>query len=303
MGRRLAALDCVDALQPNEPAAWRAWSPDAGPRPRTARTARRSTSSGPSTAVSLVLTLAVLAGAGYAYDRWEASGSLISGPPVPDDAQSRPLGTPPPGSSDSTDYVFMSTLSRADDTPVAFDPCRPIHVVVNTAQAPIGADRLLAEAMQRVTAATGLVFTVEGETLEPPRAGRPNRDVARYGNRWSPVLVAWTEPSVVPELTGTIAGIGGPVGAPYSDPRDQRWVSGIVYLDGPAIARVIARPNRGWEQGRAIVMHELAHLVGLTHVDSRAELMHAKNDAGILDFGAGDREGLRRLGQGRCFTR
>jgi hypothetical protein len=269
------------------------------------RRARHGSLGGASTLVSLVLTFAVLAGAAYAYDRWwEGAASLVSGaPPVPEDAQSRPLGTPPPVASDSTDYAFMSTLSELDDTPVAFDPCRPIHVVVNTAQAPTGSERLLAEAVQRVSAATGLVFAMDGETLEPPRAGRPNQDVARYGNRWSPVLVAWTEPSVVPELEGTIAGIGGPVGAPFSNPLDQRWVSGIVYLDGPAIAKVAARRNRGWEQARAIVMHELAHLVGLTHVDSRAELMHAKNDAGVLEFGAGDREGLRRLGQGRCFAR
>ena len=63
---------------------------------------------------------------------------------------------------------------------------------------------------------------------------------------------------------------------------------------------VLRRPNKGRAQARAIVMHELAHLVGLTHVEAPTELMNASNDSGILDFGAGDREGLRQLGMGRC---
>ena len=104
----------------------------------------------------------------------------------------------------------------------------------------------------------------------------------------------------MPELKGNIAGIGGPVPGTPSISSSQRWVSGIVYLDGPAMSSILRRSSRGWAQARAIVQHELAHLVGLTHVESRAELMHAKNDSGMLDFGPGDREGLRRLGSGAC---
>ena len=166
----------------------------------------------------------------------------------------------------------MATRPGFSDEPVTFSPCKVIHVVVNSAQAPPGADRLLREALARVTAASGLVFTVEGKTTEPPTKGRGPRDEARYGDRWSPVLVAWTDPSLVPELKGNIAGIGGPVPGTPSISSSQRWVSGIVYLDGPAMSSILRRSSRGWAQARAIVQHELAHLVGLTHVESRAEL-------------------------------
>ncbi|MEP6854377.1 MAG: peptidase, partial [Pedococcus sp.] len=57
----------------------------------------------------------------------------------------------------------------------------------------------------------------------------------------------------------------------------------------------------GWAQARAIVMHELSHLVGLTHVMKDDEIMFAENN-GRTTFGDGDLEGLRRLGVGRCFT-
>jgi hypothetical protein len=83
-------------------------------------------------------------------------------------------------------------------------------------------------------------------------------------------------------------------------PFARRYVSGVVYLDGPDLAGVLRR-RTGWAQTRAIVMHELGHMVGLAHVDSDAELMDGDNDSGITDFGPGDREGLRQLGSGPCF--
>jgi len=49
-------------------------------------------------------------------------------------------------------------------------------------------------------------------------------------------------------------------------------------------------------------MHELSHMVGLTHVQKRDELMYSDN-VGRTTFGEGDLEGLRRLGVGRCFTK
>ena len=185
--------------------------------------------------------------------------------------------------------------------PVAWDPCRPIHVVVNSAQAPAGADRLLREATAELTEATGLQFVLDGSTTEPPASPRPPTDRTRYGNRWSPVLVAWTDDRQVPQLAGNVVGLGGPVMAPYRGAAEMHFVSGLVYLDGEAIAS-LARTDDGHRHARAIVMHELAHLVGLTHVDEARELMFPRNE-GQTVFGPGDLEGLRRLGGGRCFSR
>jgi hypothetical protein len=50
---------------------------------------------------------------------------------------------------------------------------------------------------------------------------------------------------------------------------------------------------------RAIVMHELGHVVGLAHVDDRGELMYA-DSVGQKTFGPGDLTGLGALGRGRC---
>ena len=61
----------------------------------------------------------------------------------------------------------------------------------------------------------------------------------------------------------------------------------------------ILREPHGTESLRAIVLHELGHIVGLAHVDDPHELMYGDN-IGMTDFGPGDLTGLARLGQGAC---
>jgi hypothetical protein len=229
-----------------------------------------------------------------------ASRTGVDWPPVPADAQTSPIALPPVQQSGSTDYAFIEVVSDTFGPPVRWDPCRPIHVVVNTATAPPGADALLREALAEVSADTGLRFTIEGTTTERPASGRGSVETARYGDRWAPVLVAWTDPSAVPTLQGPVVGLGGPAEASYVDRKDRHYVSGIVYLDGPAFRDILRDPD-GRDEARAIVMHEFGHLVGLAHVDTSTELMFSRN-IGQVTFGEGDREGLRRLGDGPCFS-
>lgn len=226
------------------------------------------------------------------------SGTADIWPPVPTDARQTPLGLPPAQATSSVSYAFMATKPSGE--PVRFDPCRPIHLVVNNALAPARSEQLLREASQAVSTATGLVFVINGSTDEPPRDQRPPIDVARHGNRWAPVLVAWTDPATAPGLAGRVAGLAGPTMAPYRTEDQMHWVSGSVLLDGPTFSDILQRPD-GYEKARAIVMHELAHLVGLTHVHDAVELMNDDNN-GRTTFGSGDVEGLRRLGGGPCFS-
>lgn len=59
-------------------------------------------------------------------------------PPVPPDARAEPLGTPATETSSSTDFAFIKTIPGLGGRPVTWDPCRPIHLVLNNAQAPPG---------------------------------------------------------------------------------------------------------------------------------------------------------------------
>ncbi|MFD1056252.1 M10 family metallopeptidase domain-containing protein [Terrabacter terrigena] len=194
----------------------------------------------------------------------------------------------------------MKTIPEDGGRPVAWDPCRPIHLVVNNADAPPGAEQLIREAVESVHSVTGLHFVIEGATTETPMGGRGPVATSRHGDRWSPALLAWTEPAVVHDLQGDVAGFAGPVSAPYLTASQQHWVSGTVNLDGPQF-RALLQTLDGWSAARAIIMHEPGHLVGLTHVPVKDQLMYQSN-VGQRAFGLSDREGLRQLGLGPCFT-
>jgi hypothetical protein len=195
-------------------------------------------------------------------------------------------------------YRFLAHQPGRPDEPVTYDPCSTIHVIVNDTLAPAGSDRILAKAISAVASATGLRLVVDGRTDEAPTRDRPLRDPTRYGRGWSPVLVAWATPEQVPGLKGRPAGLGGSASVIDDLSGRSTYVTGSVTLDTPVLTRILSRPD-GEAEVRAIVMHELGHVVGLAHVDDARELMYADN-VGQKAFGPGDLTGLAALGRGRC---
>lgn len=77
------------------------------------------------------------------------------------------------------------------------------------------------------------------------------------------------------------------------------YVTGTVVLDGPQFEEILARPD-GYSAARAVVLHELGHLVGLDHFEAESELMHPEGRVDVTDFGPGDLTGLAELGAGTC---
>lgn len=219
-------------------------------------------------------------------------------PPPGFEAAPSPLGLPP-AASGSTAYVLQKSPDPGQPF-VAYDPCRPVHYVVRPDNAPPGTDRLIQEAVAAVSAASGLQFVDDGTTDEGPSEARETYQPDRYGKKWAPVLITWSTPEEAPELAGKVAGTGGSAsvqipGEPYVS------VTGQVTLDAPGLAETLSRPD-GPPLVRAIIMHELAHVLGLDHVDDPTQLMHEEN-TGQFDFGEGDRAGLALLGTGACVPR
>ena len=228
-------------------------------------------------------------------DIWHPQATVTGGPPLHHVAH--PLRLLPPVPSTPGGQPFAFELARTG-APPRFDPCRPVRYVVSGNEPFPGASAMLTQAVNDVSAATGLKFVYEGTTTETPSAQRAPYQPDRYGEQWAPVLVAWTAPEVVPKLAGRVVGVGG--GSVASLDGKARVVSGIVYLDAPDLARMMSRPQ-GPLSVRSVILHELGHLVGLAHVDDPSQVMYPS--AGPLaGYGAGDREGLAALGRGECFT-
>jgi len=193
------------------------------------------------------------------------------------------------------DYSFLAARDRGC-LPVRFNPCEPIHYVVNSALAPPGALDDLQGAIRRVEAATGLTFVNDGPTDEPASASRPRSQPERYGNRWAPVLVVWDRGEKFRMDPSNPAG-------GRSFPVDLVSVSGVLIVNVDARGQEPgSSPPNGFGEGATwgrVFIHELGHLVGLGHVARSDQIMFPELGVqrGPAEFRPGDLTGLRLLGK------
>ncbi len=220
-------------------------------------------------------------------------------PPGVGEAPNRllPAVTGPPGSGG---YAFASPPT-ADGSPVTYDPCRPIHYVVRMQHAPSGGLQLVQQAVAALSDATGLMFTYDGPTTEGPN-DRQAYQPERYGERWAPVLVTWSDPKEVAALAGATTGTGGSQAVTITNSAtgatESAYVTGSVVLDAPQL-RDFAQQG-GPTAVRAVIEHELGHVAGLNHVDDKRQLMYPESGLSVTRYQDGDKRGLALLGAGAC---
>jgi hypothetical protein len=297
------------AGHPTEPIPWRSDLPavGSGPPPRRRRGLRG--------VLAVVAVLGLSLGAAVLVDRgplpWDPPTALqpAAPPPLVDaslrdtpvpgvEAAPVPLGQPLPPSPGGGAHGFV-TLQADGVTPVTYDPCRPVHYVMHLGQAPPGGEQIVHDAVARLSAVTGLRFVYDGPTDEVAVPERSAFQPERYGDRWSPVLVDWQSEVDNPGLAGDLVGEAGSAAASLGD-GPKVYVSGTVSLDAGQLPEILAEDDDGADVVRAVVLHELGHLVGLAHVDDEDQLMYPETRPGLTDYAGGDLTGLSRLGAGPC---
>lgn len=223
--------------------------------------------------------------------------ALPSLPPLPPDAVPTRI-LPPVTGVPAGPHSFL--VVTADGRPVTYDPCRPIHYVINPTGMPNRGLEVVREAVREISAATGLAFVEDGVTLEEVVEIREPLQPERYGDRWVPVLIGWVDEVQYPLVSGEILGVGGSTEVGPTGPGSERYVTGDVALDREWFVEALADPSE-YGSARAVVMHELGHVVGLDHVADPREVM-AEWGTTITELGPGDRQGLAAVGAGRCWT-
>lgn len=212
-----------------------------------------------------------------------------------------PLAQPPRVAEQSTAYAFQMFeegvgQEQGEKVAVRWSPCRPIHVVVNTADAPEDFLDEVVDALGEVSAASGLVFALDGRTSEAPDPERSSFLPELYGDRWAPVVVGFADWRADADLAGDTLGIT----TVYSDTDPQLdtsfLVSASVYLD----TELFDMPRIGGQEAYVpVLLHELGHVAGLDHVDDPSQLMNP-TVSDVAAFQAGDLAGLAVLGAGPC---
>lgn len=226
-----------------------------------------------------------------------SAGRPSNMPPPSREERGQPLGFPAPAPAGTGGYAFENT-EPGTHAPVTWDPCRPIHYVVS-GTAPSGQSGLIASVVAELTRVTGFRFVYDGPTSETPSVGRQPYQRGRYGARWAPVLVAWTDPATVPMLAGNVIGLGGGSDVSYGSAR-KTYVSGLVYLDQPQFESELR--HAGAPSLRAVVLHEFGHLLGLAHVTDPSAVMFPEAQLQVTDYSSGDLRGLHALSTGQCAS-
>lgn len=181
-----------------------------------------------------------------------------------------------------------------DGDALRWDACSPIHFVLNTEGAPEGASDDLRSALELLADASGLRLILDGRTDERPGAERPlvERDGTAW--RWRPVLVAWADPGEgdLP-LTPLDRAVALPVAVRDGD--REAFVTGQVVVNARRGDLRVGFGDRTDSLG-ALLLHEIAHILGLDHVEEPGEMMWVRPGSGAVALGPGDRAGLRAIG-------
>lgn len=195
---------------------------------------------------------------------------------------------------------FSSKLVHQDSgQPVRFNPCEPIHFVINPAMAPPNGVEDMRAAVQMTAEASGLRFIDDGLTDEVPVSERAPYQPDRYGDRWAPVLLAWTSGLTPAEATADAEG-RRPIAmaASYHEVNED---GAAVYVTGAAVFDASAtelREGFGGQTWGQAMLHELGHVLGLGHVDAPDSVMNPVIGLRAAQWGGGDRAGLWALGIG-----
>ena len=177
-----------------------------------------------------------------------------------------------------------------------WDPCVPIHYVVDVTIGPASAKADIAWAFAQVSKATGLRFIYDGTTAEQPDDKRKDIRHTKAGWRWAPVLVA-----LVPDSVFHGKGL-------HADKDSLAYTDPDIYSDDAGDAQIVTAQvvvdadditDGGHEDPGALgptLLHEFGHLVGLDHVHRKGEIMQP-DGGGVTAYGRGDLAGLHYVGR------
>jgi hypothetical protein len=180
---------------------------------------------------------------------------------------------------------------------VLHDPCIPIRWAISTDRMPAGADEVVRDAVAEIAARTGLVW--EGGSYTGTPVDFEREPLVRDEEwRWAPVVIGWSTEAKSPDLEGNTSGVGGPMVTRGAYGTDEYLRSGTVLLDLDEFPVDFSNEVER-AKAKALVMHELGHVVGLDHVSDSSELMFPAATT-TMEWGPGDLAGLAVAGAGRC---
>jgi hypothetical protein len=183
---------------------------------------------------------------------------------------------PPPAQP----YAFSRSTSAG---PLRWNPCQAIRYTVNLGGYDPSARAMISEAVERLQAATGLPLVPAGDTTFTPTSATPTQSGAASGD----IVIALSDSAHTDLVPGLIVGM---TNISYT----SVIIKASVVID---MGDVASRPEWSSTGAGPVLLHELGHAVGLTHVGDATQLMNAiATSSGPTTYGAGDLTGLWQVG-------
>jgi len=200
-------------------------------------------------------------------------------PHVPLTGPSGPPPTPP--------FKFSQLVNGVA---VRWNPCTPIRYVTNLGGYSDNFRPVISEAVERLEAATGLTLVPAGDTSYMPTSSNGDK----FPTSTAQLVIALGDEVQSDLVPAQVVGRAGIIFFAGSILR----ASVVIDMGG-----VGANPPWSSTGPGPVLLHELAHAVGLDHVDDATQLMNAfASTTGPNTYAAGDLTGLWQLGASAgCF--